>query len=113
MERSSKLSIVFLKSLADQINSEIELLESDKPDSGHEYNLAMLYAQAIRAKRRKSYGDSFLNDTDEFLLHQLQNKLDRIALNIGEQAGEESVIDSAADVINYAAFILAKRLSNG
>ena len=110
MVHSSRLNLIFLQSLAKQINSEIEL-QSANLDTGREYSTAILHAQNIRYKRRKNYGDAFMQDSDEFLIAQLENKLARLKANIGKSDGEESVVDSAADMINYSAFILAKRLA--
>lgn len=63
----------------------------------------------IRLQKRQIYGDTYLEDTPEFLLMQMENKLKRIRLNLknNQTNAIENVIDNCLDVGIYSLFLAA------
>lgn len=83
-------------------------MEIKKDEVGEKYYEALKKMIEIRKDRRKIYGDTFLEDSKDFLLMQIENKIKRIRLHITNQTeinDTEKAEDNSLDIANYALFL--------
>ncbi len=82
----------------------------DKNEVGSEFYEELVKMINIRKERRKIYHDTYLEDTLEFLLLQIENKIKRIKMHIQnstELNSIEKAEDNALDIGNYSLFLAA------
>ena len=65
-----------------------------------------------RLERKKLYGNSWMNDTDEMLLQMIKQKLGRFEALKDNTTSDayEKVEDTLVDLVNYALFLLQNRI---
>jgi len=80
----------------------------DTKKLGKEYVLSVIKAAKIREDKKKIYGDTYLEDSIEFLLSQVKNKIKRIDLHFANKTEDndiEKVNDNILDAVNYLLFL--------
>ena len=84
---------------------EIKIIEDEV---GIDYLNAIEKAIAIRKQRRTIYGDKFMEDSVQFLLLTIENKMKRLKGNIENNIvvnNVENAEDSILDAVNYLLFL--------
>ncbi len=78
---------------------------------GKEYLEMLEKMVEIRTKKREIYHDTYLEDSYDFLILQIENKLKRIRLHLTNDSsleGDEKAVDNALDAANYILFLAIK-----
>lgn len=86
----------------------IDFDDITEEDLGKDFNESLGRVVEVRINKRKEYGDTFKEDTPEFLMMQIKNKLKRIELRLDKKEKVETtekVYDNIIDAINYLHFL--------
>lgn len=86
-------------------------MEISMKDVGDDFYFALKKLVDIRKDKKQIYGDTYLEDTETFLLMQCENKLKRLKLHLqnGTQDNRvEKALDNALDLSIYALFLASK-----
>lgn len=89
----------------------MEKINVTESEIGQAFLDSLAHLIEIRKDKRTIYGDTYLEDSNDFLLMQMQNKLKRITLHLQNKTevnNVEKAEDNCVDLAIYSLFLLTK-----